>query len=59
MIVLREKQSFFFDNFIAMIAYYSTSTSTLYCLPTKRRFWLGDRLEWKTGNTLKIELERG
>ena len=35
----------------------STSTSTTYCLPSKRRFWQGDRPEWKAGNTLEIELE--
>ena len=31
--------------------------STTYCLPTKRRFWQGDRPEWKAGNTLEIELD--
>ena len=25
----------------------STSISTLYCLSSKRRFWQGDRPEWK------------
>ena len=36
---------------------FSTSTSTTYCLPSKRRFWQGDRPEWKASNTLEIELD--
>ena len=30
----------------------STFTSTMYCLPSKRRFWQGYRPEWKAGSSL-------
>ena len=35
------------------------STSTTYCLLSKRRFWQGDRPEWKASNTYEIELDYG